>query len=356
MAGHHDAFFKQLFSDPEVAASQLRWHLPTRAREAIDWQSLALVDGSFVDEALRPRHTDLLFEVRLRAGRPGMVYLLFEHQSRTDPRMPMRLRRYIGRIWDRWETEHPDTLPFPAVVPVLLSQGPRPWTAPLRLHEVVDLDGPLAGLAPHVPDFAPILVDLALIDDEDLRGDDRSRLGLRLLKHARDVDPWPILLANLDLLARVVERRNPRAAAPFLHYLVRVAQAPPGPEVIAMLQDRIQPEVVEEALSWHEREKRKAVEEALSWHEREKRKAVEEALSWHEREKRRAAQEGREEGREEGQCLAITQLLRARFGADANTAIAHLTHADDDAIDAVLQAIATNAPLAQIETLLPSSE
>ena len=66
--------------------------LPPRLAAAIDFDTLALAPGSFVDEALRERHTDLLYAVRLRE-RDALSYLVFEHQSVVDPLMPFRAHR-----------------------------------------------------------------------------------------------------------------------------------------------------------------------------------------------------------------------------------------------------------------------
>ncbi|MFO0714458.1 MAG: Rpn family recombination-promoting nuclease/putative transposase [Sandaracinus sp.] len=56
----HDALFKAVFSSPEHAEAELRAVLPARLARRIDWSTLALAGGSFVDEALKERHSDLL--------------------------------------------------------------------------------------------------------------------------------------------------------------------------------------------------------------------------------------------------------------------------------------------------------
>jgi predicted transposase YdaD len=57
----HDALFKWTFSQPEHAAGELRAVLPRALVDRIDFSSLELCPGSFVDEAFQDRHTDLLF-------------------------------------------------------------------------------------------------------------------------------------------------------------------------------------------------------------------------------------------------------------------------------------------------------
>ena len=67
---------------------------------------MRLIPGSFVDEQLRQRHSDLLFEVATVFGKM-FVYLLLEHQSYNHPRMPLRAYWYMGGIWSRFEHDHP---------------------------------------------------------------------------------------------------------------------------------------------------------------------------------------------------------------------------------------------------------
>ncbi|MFO0715101.1 MAG: Rpn family recombination-promoting nuclease/putative transposase [Sandaracinus sp.] len=49
----HDALFKAVFSLPEHAEAELRAVLPARLARRIDWSTLALAGGSFIDEALK---------------------------------------------------------------------------------------------------------------------------------------------------------------------------------------------------------------------------------------------------------------------------------------------------------------
>src|SRR5688572_22440304 len=74
----HDALFKGIFSRPDRAAELLRASLRPELVRSIDWASLSLVPGSFVDEQLRSHHADLLFTARM-AERDICIYKLLEH-------------------------------------------------------------------------------------------------------------------------------------------------------------------------------------------------------------------------------------------------------------------------------------
>ena len=78
----HDALFKAVFQQPENAAAELQHVLPAEQATAVDWPTLKLEPGSYVDEALSDRHSDLLFSATTKtSGERVLVYLLFEHRA-----------------------------------------------------------------------------------------------------------------------------------------------------------------------------------------------------------------------------------------------------------------------------------
>jgi hypothetical protein len=101
--------------------------------------------------------------------------------------MPLRLLRYVVRIWDRWRDEHPGARRLPPVIPVVLFHGPRGWSAPTRLIELVDIEPRLLEpLGRFIPSFELVLDDLSRRSDEELRLEALSRLTLLLFKHLHD--------------------------------------------------------------------------------------------------------------------------------------------------------------------------
>lgn len=56
----HDALFRAVFGDPDNAAEWWRCILPAAIIAAIDWRSLRRVEGSFVDDCLRDKHSEVL--------------------------------------------------------------------------------------------------------------------------------------------------------------------------------------------------------------------------------------------------------------------------------------------------------
>jgi hypothetical protein len=187
----HDALVKAALSRPENAIGALRAVLPASLLAQLDLGTLRLSQDSFVSKDLAKLHADLVYEVQL-AGRPGLVcFLLYEHQSTIDPVMPVRVLIYLAHAWSYWLETHPNAERVPAIVPVVLYHGERPWSAPASLAEVLDL--PEAGIKAAgelLPSIRFILDDLCRTPDQDLRAREAGvfgRLTLLLLKHARSL-------------------------------------------------------------------------------------------------------------------------------------------------------------------------
>lgn len=137
----HDSLVRRILSNQEVGAAALRSMLPAEVSDELDFSRLRLEDGTFVDKVLQSRQTDLLFTVPARTGADVFVYVLLEHQSSVDRKMPRRLLRYADRIWERWEKDHGEGSQLPEIIPIVLYHGQRRWTAPMTLQEMVSWGG-----------------------------------------------------------------------------------------------------------------------------------------------------------------------------------------------------------------------
>jgi len=183
----NDKLLKATFSSPENARAFFKNHLPPELAAALDWNSLALEPCSFIDPQFASSESDLLFHVTLQKS-DAFLYLLFEHQSSEDPRMALRLLSYILRIWERFSQNHPPPAKLPAILPIVLAQGKRPWKTSTRLEDLIDLPPSVAHiLRPWQPTLAYHLLELIRIPYEAIAGTPEGILTLRALK-AEPVD------------------------------------------------------------------------------------------------------------------------------------------------------------------------
>jgi hypothetical protein len=201
----HDKLFTATFSQPENAAGLLRAELPSALAGAIDWDSLRTEPGSFVDSQFRRSHTDLLFSAGL-LGRETLLYVLFEHQSARDTRLPLRLLRYMTRIWEELDRTRPHPAKLPPILPVVLSQNAEVWEVANQLAALLDLPPELEKeLRPFIPDFCYRDLQLAAMDYAAIPGTSSGVFVLRAMKAERLGALLEAPVWEEDLILRIPE-------------------------------------------------------------------------------------------------------------------------------------------------------
>ncbi|MDN5853097.1 MAG: Rpn family recombination-promoting nuclease/putative transposase [Actinomycetia bacterium] len=185
IAQAHDRLHRHVFGRPEHLAGQ-RSLLPAEVVERIDLASLTRVEATFVDPALRLRQSDVLMRARFD-GRDGYVYVLEEHQSTEDALMAFRMLAYMVRIWEHHLGEHPYATSLPLILPIVLYHGRKPWSKPVEVSELVDVDPGLADmLGGLMPRCRFVLDDLRQADDGALRARPLTPAGRVVLTLIRD--------------------------------------------------------------------------------------------------------------------------------------------------------------------------
>ena len=301
--------FKAVFTQPDQAASHLRWALPPEVVRHLDLAKLREGPGEFIDDELSASHTDLLLETATTRGEPVLVYLLWEHQSTPESWTPFRNLAYLVRIWQRWLDANPGATRLPVILPVVLYHGAERWRAPLRFAELLDLtEAARADLARWLVDFRHVFVDLGEIDDEALQGRALGRMALLLMKHARDGNLWERLPGWMDVLQAVRSESGGRAVAIVMRYVMEVERGPPTPKVRKQLVEGVGGHTVEGIMSW--------------------------AQQLRDEGREAGRREGREEARVEQMRVVLERLLHTRFGAVPEPVVLALREATIEQLDA----------------------
>ena len=76
IANPHDRFFREVFSRLDLSREFLSKQLPAEIAATLDFATLDLRPGSFLDEELQQYFSDLLFRVNLQTGHPTYVYFI----------------------------------------------------------------------------------------------------------------------------------------------------------------------------------------------------------------------------------------------------------------------------------------
>ena len=288
----HDLLFKGVFGQAEHARGALRAIVPAALAEALDWSTLALQPGSFVDAALTHQHTDLLYAATWRDGGEALVYLLFEHQSAppTEGRMAERLLSYEVRIWSRWRADHAKAKTLPMILPIVMYHGPSPWPEPRSFDDLLDVPAELRpAVEPYLVRFTYVLHDLSTISDEELR-DGAMRTALAKLvtmcfKYARTrADFLQVLSRWMDVAREVVRAPHGlEALAQVMRYILEVSEHVETEGLQGLLERDLGPDAKDAIMT--------------------------------------AGQRLIEQGRQQGVQDMLLRLLRQRFGDAVNTRV-----------------------------------
>lgn len=161
-----DRLMRQSLRQPANLRDFLRQVVPELA-EGFVFERARPLEREFFAEDWRMREADLPFEIPYRTSEgesPAIVYVLIEHQSDTDPLMPLRMLSTIVGYWDQqWQTWA--NLPRPRgrlqlapVLPIVLYTAATPWGSN---RAIADLLAPPAAFHGFAPRWQPIFWNLA---------------------------------------------------------------------------------------------------------------------------------------------------------------------------------------------------
>jgi predicted transposase/invertase (TIGR01784 family) len=333
----HDALVKVVFGKPEHAQGMLRAVVPAAVAEKLDWSTLTLRPGSFVDLALKEQHTDLLYSATWHDGGELLVYFLFEHLSAPPKKgtlLAFRLLRYQVRIWEDWHARHQDAKSLPMIIPIVMYHGVTPWSEPRLFDALLDVPASVRpAVAPYLVQFAYLLNDLSEISDDELRDGAMltalAKLATICLKHARTSTDFIKILVRWMGVAREVARapNGLNALAQVLCYILEVNDNVEREALQALLEREIGPEAKEVIVTVGQQIRQEGIEQG----------------------RQEGRQEGRREGRREGECAVLLRLLRRRFGDAVNADIEQrIATASVEQIDTWAERVLSAATLTEL--------
>ena len=126
--------------------------------------------ADYVDDDLARGQGDAAWRVRFRGAAGEWLYLLvlLEFQSTVDPRMAARILAYTARMYLKLIRggELPPDGRLPPVLPVVIYNGERRWSAATEMEETIAAVG--EALAPFQPRQRHLVIDKHRLSIEDL--------------------------------------------------------------------------------------------------------------------------------------------------------------------------------------------
>jgi len=253
----HDRGYKRLFSHPRAVEGLLRGFLPEDWTGRLDFSTLEKVGNSFVSDDLRERHGDLIWRLRFNGEEGGWfyLYLLLEFQSTSDPFMAVRLLTYVSLLLEeiirRQKLKPGDRLP--AVLPLVLHNGKRPWRAPRDLASLFVEVPP--GLRHYLPRLRYLLLDEGRLDLDrpELAGNPIA--ALFQFEAAKTSENFPLLSQKLrDLLSR---EKDPEFRRTLNNWFISLVQRTFPGAIISETMDLLEVPMLEETVREWEKQIRR---------------------------------------------------------------------------------------------------
>ena len=290
----HDSGYKRLFSHPEMIRDLLIGFVCELWIAELDFTTLEKYPGEVIDDRLRPRRNDVIW--RLRCGPDWLyVYLLLEFQSGVHPFMAARLSTYLDLLYQDLirGRQLGRRRRLPPVLPLVLYNGRRRWTAPTDLADLIE-SGP-AGLDAYRPRLRYLLIDESAYAEAQLAP--MRNLAAALFRLENSTGPEPVravLVALAEWLADPQQLELRRSFVIWLHEAFFKTRLPAVqfPELSTLEEIRIM--LTDRVLDWTQQWKQEGRQEGLQ----------------------AGLQQGRQEGLHSERQLLL-RLVRRRFGDDA---------------------------------------
>ena len=205
----HDALFKAAFNRKEVMVDFLASRLPRETLARIDLTTLRLTNKSFVSQAGKQTHSDLIYSA-LIDKQLGYLYIVIEHFSEPAAYIPLKQLEYNLPLYRQHLQEGHKKLPI--ILNICVYSGAAPYKGPITPLEM--FEHPELAKQYLLEEY--YLVDLRTDSVEQIAQDKKAALAELLLKQGKLRDFYNWLEEHAVLLQKL---EAPYAEEAFLYIL-----------------------------------------------------------------------------------------------------------------------------------------
>ena len=199
----YDPSYRRLFSHARMVQDLLQRYVGGEWLNQLDFKTLELVPAHYVDvKTLADRENDVVWRLRYGADEDDWfyVFIMLEFQSTVERFMGIRVLCYLMLFYQSLiQAGHlTKSRKLPPVLPIVLYNGPSPWTAKVQTADLVE---ELPGLGRIIPRFEYIVVDETHLTEEELGPLDNPVTAVFHLEQTRGPEHVrQVVEALLDLL------------------------------------------------------------------------------------------------------------------------------------------------------------
>ena len=204
----HDKTYRSFFENKEIFLQLLQSFVHETWTTKLQKEQLIEDKSHYILRDFEEAEADIVYKATID-DQEVIFCILLELQSTVDHSMPIRLFYYMAEIWRKHlkeyskETVKKADFKLPAIIPIVLYNGDKNWTAPLSFKDKIqraDLFGD------HVVDFQYILINVNAYSKEDLIAIQNTISAVFLLDQKVDskefVDRATLVATKFNLLTQ----------------------------------------------------------------------------------------------------------------------------------------------------------
>ncbi|ALG66783.1 Rpn family recombination-promoting nuclease/putative transposase [Beggiatoa leptomitoformis] len=331
----HDPSYKRFFSHPEMVKDLLQGFVHETWVAELDFTTLEKVSGQFISDDLRSRDNDVIWRIRWQ-NKWLYVYILLEFQSSVDNYMAIRLMVYIGLLYQDLIKAGLTTDKLPPVLPIVLYNGNRRWTAPVNVQDLIE-PSPLQN---YQPQLHYLLIDEGAYSTTELSRLHNLVAALFRIEKARNKEEVIAVLEALLQWLKEPEQMGIRQAFAVWLNRVYLPHHLPNTELPKLIDlQEINVMLAERVAIWYEEGVQKGMQAGMQ----------EGLLKGIQQGREEGREQGREEGREQGREQG---LMEGQATGIKNAMLAVLTMRFGKVSPVLQQAINDVHEITQLEDLM----
>lgn len=206
----HDKGYKRIFSIKKNFLDFIRKYVGLEWMMCLTEDNLELIDKEFITDQFDTYESDLVYKVNTKSG-SIYLFFLFELQSSNDFTMPFCLLVYMTAIWlDYFKNSDKDErrrkgYRLPAIMPIVLHNGERSWTASHNFKEMV---GNADMFGKYTVDFEYILVSVNKLTVSKIKESNTLIDNIFLADRKRTRQDWTNGIAELIHRIRAMDTED----------------------------------------------------------------------------------------------------------------------------------------------------
>lgn len=191
----HDKSFKDILANGNEMVEFLKKFIGIKVKsEEIEQQK-----NNYINKQFEKRESDIIYKIKNKE-----IYILVEHQSKVDKRMPRRIFEYcMGIMMELEKNQKEDDGSNPIIIPVVIYTGVNKWNVKTNFSDTQNAD---EGYQEYKINLNYKLIDINKYSKEDLIKKDTKLASMMLLERCKTREELKNEIVEMILTARDKEK------------------------------------------------------------------------------------------------------------------------------------------------------